>query len=349
MSYCPIDEAFGHFMTDGINPDPLETSAYKPLKSNSCTKKNKLRRKKVNCNRNNTTFSENHEDIYQIDPEVTDEDREFDEQLESYSPLNTMDLYSLNSNQNSPTKNKKSKLSKKKNKYQPTQRALKTTSSMNNVVEGFDNYTNTTQNVLSNNNRANSSVIRRRNRSSNNRNVEKNEIFEHAPEDDLPIEELREIHGLVNEDEDESESEVEETRPSLRNIRNNSNLKTNNAKNTGGMNSQISEINNKINFIMNQISNKENEITESDHNNIHDIILFVIFGIFVLIILEALYRLISKMVRANTILSNNIARPTNVPQVPRTETRNIIGGNGSSVLSSSDTFDVVREYAKSKQ
>ena len=88
-----------------------------------------------------------------------------------------------------------------------------------------------------------------------------------------------------------------------------SNLKATNSvqeqNNNTGMNSQISEINNKINFIMNQISNKDNEIKESQHNNIHDIILFVIFGIFVLIILESLYRLISKMVKANSILKVN--------------------------------------------
>ena len=32
------------------------------------------------------------------------------------------------------------------------------------------------------------------------------------------------------------------------------------------MNSQISEINNKINFIMNQISNKDNEITKKNES-----------------------------------------------------------------------------------
>ena len=355
MSYCPIDEAFGNFMTDGFTPDPLESSAYRPLKSNSCSKKNKLKRKKVNCNQNNNTFSENPDDIYISDPDVTDDDREFNEQCESYSPLNNMEIYSLNSK--SPTKNKKSKLSRKRSKPQPTKQNKNVsnqrmnsnlTNNSNNglIIEGFDNYSNLTQSVLANNN-SNRSNIRRRNRSSN-RNVEKNEIYEHSPEDDLPIEDLREIHGITNE-EDESDSDAEETRPSLKN----NNLNSNNANNAnkGGMNSQISEINNKINFIMNQISNKDNEIEESEHNNIHDIILFVIFGIFVLVILEALYRLISKMVRANTILSNNISTSSNIPKVSGTDvaSNNIIGGNGNSVLSSSDTFDVVREYAKSRQ
>ena len=342
MSYCPIDEAFGHFMTDGFTPDPLESSAYKTMKNNNCTKKNKLRRKKINCNRNNTTFSENPDDIYQIEPDLTDEDRDFDEQLESYSPLNHMDLYSLASN--SPTKNKKSKLSKKKRntRNQPLSTSRASNMGMNNIVEGFDNYNSNAENVVSNSNR-NNTVIRKQNRS-NKRNVEKNEIFEHAPEDDLPIEELREIHNIVTEEDDDSESDAEETRPSLRN---NSNANANRNTNTGGMNSQISEINNKINFIMNQISNKDNEITESEHNNIHDIILFVIFGIFVLIILEALYRLISKMVRANTILANSVNSPPKVG-VGDVTSANIIGGNGNSVLSSSDTFDVVREYAKSR-
>jgi hypothetical protein len=332
MSYCTIDEAFGHFMTDGLNPDPMETSGFKSLKSNSCTKRNKIKRKKINCNKNNTTFSQNQDDIYQIDPELTDEDRDFDDQLESYSPLNHMDVYSLNSV--NPITPKKS--SKKKNRSvatQPTHRGNYT----GNIMEGFQN---SNSNSNSNSNRVNSTIVRKKNRASNKRHVEKNEIYEHVPEDDLPIEELKEIHGIVTE-EDDSDSEVEETRPSLRNQNNKSN---------GGMNSQISEINNKINFIMNQISNKDNEITESDHNNIHDIILFVIFGIFVLIILEALYRLISKMIRANTILSNNIARPMQAP-APAPAPNNIGGNgvNGNSMISSSDTFDVVREYAKSKQ
>lgn len=345
MSYCPIDEAFGHFMTDGFTPDPLESSAYKTMKNNNCTKKNKLRRKKINCNRNNTTFSENPDDIYHIEPDLTDDDRDFDEKLESYSPLNHMDLYSLNSI--TPTKNKNSKLSRKKRntRNQPSATSRASNMGINNTIEGFDNYNSNANNVVSNSNR-NNSVIRKQNRS-NKRNVEKNEIFEHAPEDDLPIEELREIHNIVNEEEDDSESDAEETRPSLRN---NSNSNTNRNTNTnpkGGMNSQISEINNKINFIMNQISNKDNEITESEHNNIHDIILFVIFGIFVLIILEALYRLISKMVRANTILANSVNSPPKVG-VGDVTGNNIVGGNGNSVLSSSDTFDVVRQYAKSR-
>ena len=56
--------------------------------------------------------------------------------------------------------------------------------------------------------------------------------------------------------------------------------------------SKISEINNKINFIMNQISNN-NSVSSNENkleNNIHDIILFILFGIFIILILEILYK-----------------------------------------------------------
>ena len=353
MSYCPIDEAFGNF-TDGLFPDPLESSAYKSLKSNNCVKKNKIKKKKINCNQRSNSFTENPDDIYTISPDVTDDDMEFNNNLQNGYSQDNIDLYAINSSP--PTTNKKSKLSRKKkikskqvvnnanNSANNVGNLINTMNPMNslsnvNVYEQFQNYTNPVQNSGSNQ-RPENSTIRRKARISRKKPVEKNEIYEHDPEEELPIEELKEIHGIINDD-DDSESDTEESRPIHR--------KT--TKPVGEMNSQISEINNKINFIMNQISNKDNEIEESEHNNIHDIILFVIFGIFVLVILEALYRLISKMVRANTILSNNISTSSNIPKVSGTDvaSNNIIGGNGNSVLSSSDTFDVVREYAKSRQ
>ena len=151
---------------------------------------------------------------------------------------------------------------------------------------------------------------------------------------------------LNNNNEDTSDSDDMEETPS--------NLKATTQPNTlgnqnTGMNSQISEINNKINFIMNQISNRDNEITESQHNNIHDIILFVIFGIFVLIILESLYRLISKMVKANTILRVNTN--TNGNANPGSSLGGLLEPNkvNSGKISSGDTFEAVRNYAINRQ
>ena len=372
MSYCPIDEAFGNFMTDGLNPDPLESSSFKSIKSNNCVKKSKIKKKKINCNRNSTSFSENQDDIYTISPDVTDDDMDFDNNLQNGYGDN-IDLYTINTPP--PTRNKKSKISKKKrnratvqsnnsvnynnsnniNNYERNENLINSMNPMNslsrvNVYENFQNYNpNLDQNQMNN---SNNKTIKKKPKITRKKPIEKNEIYEYSQEDDMPIEELREIHGIVtNEEESDSDSDLEETRPILKN--------SNVTKQSGGMNSQISEINNKINFIMNQISNKDNEIKESEHNNIHDIILFVIFGIFVLIILEALYRLISKMVRANTILSNNISRPVNIrPSSPSGVSR-LFGsrsnsglegsGSGNSLISSSDTFDAVREYARSKK
>jgi len=361
MSYCPIDEAFGSF-TDGLYPDPLESSPYKSLKSNNCVKKNKIKKKKINCNQRSNSFTENPDDIYTISPDVTDDDMEFNNNLQNGYSHDNIDLYAINSSPS--TTNKKSKLSKKK-KNRPTQAVsnnpnnsannvgnlINTMNPMNslsnvNVYEQFQNYTSPVENSMSNSNqRQETNTIRRKARISRKKPVEKNEIYEHDPEEELPLEELKEIHGIVNDD--DSESDNEESRPIHR--------KT--TKPVGEMNSQISEINNKINFIMNQISNKDNEIKESEHNNIHDIILFVIFGVFILIILEALYRLISKIVRANTILSNNLAHPAELrPSSPPSVGSRLFGsrsgsGSGSknSLFSSSDPFEAVREYARSKK
>jgi hypothetical protein len=367
MSYCPIDEAFGTFMTDGLNPDPLESSSFKLIKSNNCVKKNKIKKKKINCNRNSTSFSENQDDIYTISPDVTDDDMDFDNNLQHGYEDNNIDLYKIGTSP--PSRNKKSKISKKKrtrgtvqtnnsvnynnsNNYERNENLINSMNPMNslsrvNVYENFQNYNPNLDQM----NNSNSKTIKKKPKITRKKPIEKNEIYEYSQEDDMPIEELREVHGIVTNEESDSDSDLEETRQILKN--------TNITKQNGEMNSQISEINNKINFIMNQISNKDNEIKESEHNNIHDIILFVIFGIFVLIILEALYRLISKMVKANTILSNNISRPVDLrPSSPslnsrlfgsRSNSRLEGSGSDNSLISSSDTFDAVREYARSKK
>ena len=63
------------------------------------------------------------------------------------------------------------------------------------------------------------------------------------------------------------------------------------------------------------------------------------------------------MVRANTILSNNLAHPVELrPSSPPSVGSRLFGskpdsGSGSknSLLSSSDPFEVVRQYARSKK
>ena len=82
MSYCPIDEAFGHFMTEGLEPNPLESSVYQGMESNNCQKKKKIKKNKINCNRNNSTF-QNEDDIF-IDLQTNDGDREFNDNVHSF-------------------------------------------------------------------------------------------------------------------------------------------------------------------------------------------------------------------------------------------------------------------------
>ena len=66
MSFCPIDEAFGNYLTNDLEtPNPIESSLYKNLESNNCEKKSKLKNKKINCNRQNTSFTMNPDDLYQ--------------------------------------------------------------------------------------------------------------------------------------------------------------------------------------------------------------------------------------------------------------------------------------------
>ena len=336
MSYCPIDEAFGHFMTDGLNPNPLESSNYQGMNSNSCQKKKKVKKNRINCNRNNSTF-QNVDDIFVESPELTDSDREFDDSLQNYSPYGNIDLCNINNS--SPTKNKKSKLSKKSRRTVNVNQnnMMNNSNNTEQIIEGFEN-----SNSNSNSNRLN---IRKKNKSNKKKNVPVNEIFEYQPEETLPVNDLKYIHGMLNNNnEDTSDSDDMEETPS--NLRATTQANSSNTQNTG-MNSQISEINNKINFIMNQISNRDNEITESQHNNIHDIILFVIFGIFVLIILESLYRLISKMVKANSILRVNTNGNTNVvPSVGGLLEPNKVN---SGKISSNDTFEAVRNYAINRQ
>ena len=46
MSYCPIDEAFGNYLTEDLNPNPLESSVYQGMNSNNCVKKKKNQKEK---------------------------------------------------------------------------------------------------------------------------------------------------------------------------------------------------------------------------------------------------------------------------------------------------------------
>ena len=95
-----------------------------------------------------------------------------------------------------------------------------------------------------------------------------------------------------SEEESDNESEIEVTRN--RNNKNNSNLNNENIQ----LKRQIDELDTKLNLLINNLNkdNSENKVNSNraETNNIYDIILFVIFGLFVLLLLESLTKLISK-------------------------------------------------------
>ena len=94
---------------------------------------------------------------------------------------------------------------------------------------------------------------------------------------------------------------------SVNNIENSNNSEIEIVNNDNNLlSSQISEINNKISFIMNQM-NKEDGDENTSENNVHDIILFIIFGVFVLLILESLYKMISRVLKAKHGMSINLS------------------------------------------
>lgn len=342
MSYCPIDEAFGNYLTD-VNPDPLETSVYKRMDGRNCEKKQKRKKKKINCNRKNTSFSMNPDDLYISSPDVSEDDQDFNQTLQNYNPLTNIDLYNISAQ--NPIK----KCKKKKHRSRPAKNTIldelsndlysgNYTQAVNPqgcVVEGFEDY-NTVQPEKRHN-------VKKSNKNTRVKRPEVNEVFEYNEDDNKPINNIGYVHG-----DNDTDSEVEETKPILRaNNANNANNANKLMKPQSEINTQISEINNKINFIMNQISTKDEEESNT-YNNINDIILFVIFGVFVLIVIEGLYRLISKIIRANSILD---LRRSNLPpqsKIPRSVGSGEKVGGGENMVSSRDPIEMFTEYLRKK-
>ena len=337
MSFCPIDEAFGNYLTDDLNPHPLESTLYNNVASSDCAKRSKLKKKRINCNKKHSSFTMNSEDLYNLPPDISDEDSDFNDQLQSYNPYE-VGLYDIKSNinNNKLTGQKRRKKKQPKNTQhlnhlvsEPNERNYDSYNSNNsnaninnyNTIEGFEDFNNVPPE-----NKINVKKTNKKNKTNKTNNrvrrPEVNEIYEYTPEDDLHVDEIGRVHSDTDTD-----SEVEETKPIFRNNTNNSNNSNNSNKSKNKvLTSQISEINNKINFIMNQIATKEDD-EDKEYNNINDIILFVIFGLFVLILIEALYRLITKIAKVNSILSTKMI------------------SNNSQILSKGP-LEIVSEYIK---
>ena len=152
------------------------------------------------------------------------------------------------------------------------------------------------------------------------------EAFEYNENDNKPIKEIVESDNsdvdnsaddnsdLDNSADYNSNVEIVKVKRSNKNNSKKNNSKKNNSKKNASVNnesnSQMNEINNKINFLINQVNNDENSLLSNNSNNsnslesnMHDIILFILFGVFVILILEALYKLVVKICRHQTFNS----------------------------------------------
>ena len=274
MSYCTLDEAFN---TDFLNNQNQN-------QNQNCVKKQRVKRTKVNCNAKKNRFNRNKEDI--MITSNYDSSHTFDNGLlgDISNDFQSNDFQSNDSQSNDFQLN-----DSQSNDYlsgfqlvenfqsSPPRRPRTRRPPLGNtgVAEGF-------QNSNSNSNSNNKVRVKRQN-SNNNSNYNPNEVFEYSPEDNRPLPDSSENYVIENSD-DEEEEIIVKKRPKRKN-------------NNEELNSQISEINNKISFIMNQI-NKEEEPSNSNEtleNNIHDIILFVIFGAFIILLLESFFKFIIKI------------------------------------------------------
>ena len=123
--------------------------------------------------------------------------------------------------------------------------------------------------------------------SQQNQNQNPNEIFEYSEEENNFIENVATTNPV--EGEVEVEEEKQEPKPKPKKRKRNKNEEINN--------SQIVEINNKMNFIIDQLNNNASNSDTNNESNIHDVVLFILFGVFVIVILESLYKLVVKLCR----------------------------------------------------
>ena len=193
-----------------------------------------------------------------------------------------------------------SELSRNKNKHSTTleqdmvaenNRELK---EMENGIEGFANYqggnsidTGMAQ-IISEESFAKKTKKSKKNKKNNkNRN-------QRAPTPRPPPPPPPQPKHLEEDSSSEEDSDNESVQEEPRKDRNNRNLNNENVQ----LKKQIDELDTKLNLLINNLNKEhvENKVNlnRAETNNIYDIILFVIFGLFVLLLLESLTKLISK-------------------------------------------------------
>lgn len=130
-------------------------------------------------------------------------------------------------------------------------------------------------------------------------NYNPNEIFEYSEDENKEITDEQNLlehetsNNLLEQNNLLEKNNLENTKNKKKNKKNKNSVKQNN---NNEQNHQFNEINNKINFLINQVNEKANIVGDDDsESNIHDLILFILFGVFVILILEALYKLVVEL------------------------------------------------------
>jgi hypothetical protein len=334
MSYCTLDEAFGspYLSENGSNYD-------------KCVKRSKVRKKKINCNEKKSRFNSNLPDVKlnTYNPRkhnselLNSNNNAFPHFPKNFEPFTNFESFSNNENDNqvnvTTMSNNRTTSSNNRNNNSRNNSNNRNNNNRNNSNNRNNNNRNNSNN-RNNNIRNNSN---NRNNGNNSVNItEPNEIFEYSEEDNLPMNSSSDYEVVSSEEETDEETELTESvidnyngnndfykqnnLVNLEDLNNSNNSNNSNDSNNSDnseieitnndsnnlISSQISEINNKISFIMNQINKEDNETTGTE-NNVHDMILFIIFGVFVLLILESLYKMISRVLRTKHGMSINLS------------------------------------------
>ena len=208
----------------------------------------------------------------------------------TYANLDEAFGSSFNRCEEPPKKSEKFNCNKDKNSFSVNKRDRETDTRNINLPEGdngnLNNSYDTNNFAIYSNEPQNNNLLENFENPKPNQNNNKqkiNEIYEYSEEENKLIDFASDVE-TEPEPEPEPEQEVKTKPKKRKNKREQVN------------NSQIVEINNKMNFIIDQLNNNNN-VSDSNENNIHDIVLFILFGVFVIVILESLYKLVVKLCR----------------------------------------------------
>ena len=182
----------------------------------------------------------------------------------------------------------------------------------NNIIEQFENFTNKNSNPNTNYVYENSPLEEDDENQDdyyeNTANVETDLV---SPQQDNDYYNLEQNDIKTNRNNNENNIENSKQNNRINNQNNNeTNVSVNRIDNNSSVGNEIREINKKINFILDKISNKNNSLGTQDNKHLYDLILFIILGVFIILILDCIVRLAIK----NVSLKSSVASIIRVPE-----------------------------------